>query len=424
MDEIDLHPLSVDLNSPDFVSDDYIDLIAQIEANQERLPDLSVVDGKVYTRTEPSQIHDVTEQSSWKLWVPKTLTTSLIESAHNPPSAAHGGIAKTLDRLKRMYYWPNMTTDVRDFVRRCDTCKETKAPNVTLKPPLGKQFPVEAPWQRIYTDLLGPYPRSKSGNVYLLIVLDHLSKFVLLKPLRRATSSLIIQFIEPEVFHLYGVPESLFTDNGSQFISKDFEAFLKRYGVRHITTATHSPQANASERVNRSILAAVRAYIGNDQRNWDVNISSIASALRSAVHQSTGYSPYFTVFGRQHIQHGSAYELLQRLDKLPVVDTNVLPPPDFQNLLYDQIKDRLRHAHENQERVYNTRSKTVSFKPGQEVFRRNFAQSDLKKMFNAKLANKFIKCRIARKVGDVMYEVEDLKGNTIPFKYHAKDLRL
>lgn len=52
----------VDLISPKFVSDHYIDLIAQIEANHERLPDISILEGKVYIRTELSKI-DVIEQT-------------------------------------------------------------------------------------------------------------------------------------------------------------------------------------------------------------------------------------------------------------------------------------------------------------------------------------------------------------------------
>lgn len=169
--------------------------------------------------------------------------------AHNPPLASHGGIGKTLDRLKLTYYWPGMATRVRDFIRKCDTCKETKAPNVILRPPMGQQILVGAPWQRFYVDLLGPYPRSRSGNAWLLLVLDQFSKFFFLKPLRNATSPLIVKYIESEVFHVFGVPETILTDNGKQLLSKIFSYFLNKNGVKHITTATYSPQVNAAERV-------------------------------------------------------------------------------------------------------------------------------------------------------------------------------
>lgn len=424
VEEVSSDPLSVDLSSEQFRSDEYLDLLAQVKANADRLPDLSIVDDKVFIKTEFGNENDSRlDETPWKLWVPNALTADLIARAHDPPLASHGGIAKTLDRLKNNFFWPSMSKQVRDYIAKCDVCKESKAPNIILRPPMGSQFIVSAPWQRLYIDLLGPYPRSKSGNVSLLIVLDQFSKFVLLKPLRKATSASIVTFVESEVFHMFGVPESILSDNGVQFISEKFKTFLERYGVRHITTATHSPQANASERVNRSILAAIRTYLDSDQQNWDVHISSIASALRSAVHQSIGYSPYFAVFGRRFVQHGSNYELLKQLRSLPTDDLSILPPPDFQNVLCDQIRQRLSDSHENHERVYNTRTRFVSYIPGQEVYRRNFVQSDFKKMFNAKLAKKFVKCRIVRKIGNVMYEVEDMQGNLIAMKYHAKDLR-
>lgn len=423
IDELETQALEIDLNAGEFKSDEYLELLERVKANGDRLPDLSVVEEKVYIRTEPNRSQDVSDRTCWKLWVPSELTRGLIAKAHDPPLAAHGGTVKTIDRLKRWFYWPAMSVQVRNFVSSCVTCKETKAPNVTLRPLMGQQVEVEAPWQRLYIDLLGPYPRSKSGNVSLLIVLDQFSKFVLLKPIRKADALTIVRFLESDVFQMFGVPEAILTDNGVQFLSKEFKSLVDTNGVSHMRTATHSPQANASERVNRSILAAIRAYVGDNQQNWDVHVGAIASALRNSVHESIGYSPHFVVFGRQQIQHGSAYALLKNLNGLPMTDTVALPPHDFQDVLRQQIQDRLHRAHNKHEATYNTRSKFVSYVPGQEVFRRNFTQSDFAKNYNAKLAKKFVKCRVVRKIGTVMYELEDTQGNAISMKYHAKDLR-
>lgn len=423
IEELTNESLSVDLNAVEFKSDDYLALVEKVIANGERLPDLMVVDNLVYIRTEPNRSQNVADRSCWKIWIPSELTSNLISQAHDTPLAAHGGVVKTMDRLKRLFYWPAMAVEVRRYIANCSLCKETKAPNVTLRPPMGQQVVVECPWQRIFIDLLGPYPRSKAGNVTLIIVLDQFSKFVLLKPIRKADASTIIRFLEAEVFHMFGVPEEVLSDNGVQFLSKDFKLFLKQHGINHMTTATHSPQANASERVNRSILAAVRTYIGENHQNWDVHISAIASALRNSVHESIGYSPYFVMFGRQQVQHGSAYALIKNLNGLPMPNTVALPPSDFQDILRQQIQDRLQRAHDKHEAVYNTRSKFVSYVPGQELYRRNFTQSDFAKNYNAKLAKKFLKCRVVRKIGTAMYELEDLQGAPISMRYHAKDLR-
>lgn len=60
------------------------------------------------------------------------------------------------------------------------------------------------PFQRLYIDLLGPYPRSKQGQIGLLIVLDYFSNFHWLCPLKKFTSKAIIEFLEDQIFLLMG----------------------------------------------------------------------------------------------------------------------------------------------------------------------------------------------------------------------------
>lgn len=117
-------------------------------------------------------------------------------------------------------------------------------------------------------------------------MLDNLSKFHWLHPLKKFTSFSIREFLLKQVFHCFGVPETLVSDNGPQFRANDFNAFLTKLGIKHVYTALYSPQSNAAERANRSLLAAVRAYLKKEQTDWDRYISAISSALRSSLHQS------------------------------------------------------------------------------------------------------------------------------------------
>lgn len=178
--------------------------------------------------------------------------------------------------LRRSFYWPGMVRDVRRYIKECEICKTTKAPNFVMKPPMGRQLTSIRPFQRLYVDILGPYPRSKSGFIGLLIVLDHLTKFHWVCPLKNFTASKILEFMEKQVFHLYGVPEVVVSDNGSQFKGSEFNAFLTKYGISHMYTALYSPQSNSSERVNRSLIAGIRAYLKQDHKLWDQQLSSIS----------------------------------------------------------------------------------------------------------------------------------------------------
>ncbi|XP_053968779.1 uncharacterized protein LOC128870209 [Anastrepha ludens] len=135
INELEVHPL-VDLNSSDFLADEYKNLINNIRNNESRLPDLQIVDGHVYKRTEHPDGKPAREAFNWKLWIPKTLVWQATEHAHCPPNKCHEGMAKTLERLRLNLYWPNMTVDVKEFVGQCDICQQSKAPNVTLRPPI------------------------------------------------------------------------------------------------------------------------------------------------------------------------------------------------------------------------------------------------------------------------------------------------
>lgn len=199
---------------------------------------------------------------------------------------------------------------------------------------------------------------------------------------------------------------------------------LERYGINHIFTATHSPQANASERVNRSIIAAIRAYIETDQTTWDAQLPSIASALRNAIHSTTERSPYYVVFGQHMVQHASTYKLLRNIQSLPTGEVEILPPEEFRDKLNDQVRNSILKAREKNTNKYNIRSKEVTFTPGQEVFIRSFKQSDFTKNFNAKLAKQWCPARIVQRKGTALYVVEDRQGKPIKLTYHAKDIRV
>lgn len=286
---------------------------------------------------------------------------------------------------------------------------------------MGNQVVTSRPFQRLYVDLLGPYPRSKQGHVGILIVLDHLTMFHWLYPLKKFTSSIIQKYLLEHIFHIYGTPETLLSDNGSQFKANEFNLFLTGLGVHHTYTAIYSPQSNASERVNRSILAGIRSYLKKDQTLWDKNLSYISCALRNSVHQTIQCSPYYAVFGQEMVTHGSTYSLLRNLHLLSEPSIN-LGRDDQLQLLHQDIRKHIDKAYEVNKNQYNLRTRPISYNVGQYVYRRNFAQSNLERKFNSKLAPTFLKSKIKQKVGNSYYILEDENGKLLG-TYHAKDLR-
>lgn len=276
-------------------------------------------------------------------------------------------------------------------------------------------------FQRLYLDLLGPYPRSNSSNIGVIVVLDHFSKFHFLEPIKKFTANIIIDFIEKRVFHIFGVPEFITTDNGVQFKSNVFRKLLDSYGIFHNFTALYSPQANASERVNRSVLAAIRAYVKPSERDWDENLS-ICCALRSSWHASTGFSPYYLVFGQNMLLNGKSYSLFNKLNLLQ--DLNVhLRNNEKLELIREKVRENIGKSYERNVKTYNFRFRPVKFEVGQIVYRKNFSQSTAIDHYNSKLAPQYLKAKIVSKKGTSYYELQDLKGRNSGV-YHAKDIRM
>lgn len=200
-----IQALTVDLTDASFQSPEYENLKSHIVENAERLPDLKVDSKIVYHRTKHLTGNPILDPHVWKLWVPSELRHQLIVSAHDPVNKAHGGIAKTLNRLKEKFYWPHMAIEVEKYIKSCDQCHSSKSPNIVLMPPLQGCFQADRPFQHVFIDFLGPYPRTKKGNTKMFILLDQLTKFVLLEPLSSSKVPMILSYLKDRVFfHLGG----------------------------------------------------------------------------------------------------------------------------------------------------------------------------------------------------------------------------
>lgn len=416
----EISTLPIDLSSKEFQSDGYLGLVELVREQKEDLPDLKVSENLVFKRVKFRTEEINHEQECWRLWIPETLKDTVMHSSHDPPNCSHGGFVKTLKRIQESFFWPSMAVDVKRFVERCQTCKETKDVNTNLRPEMGKQFKVDRPFQHVYIDFLGPYPRTKQGNCVIFIILDQFTKFPLVKALPKATTANVVKYLH-EVFSIFGVPESLLSDNGTQFTSKDFENFMKDLGIRHCKTGFYAPQSNASERVNRTIITSIRAYIGEKHTNWDVNLPEIMTAIRSSFHTAIKTTPYQALFSQNMIIHGAAYRLLKKLDALKGEDVQAGSTQVKSQLIREKIRKNLEKAHENYVKQYNTRAKERKFEVGQEVYRRNFVLSKAADQKCKKFARKFLKSRIKSLVGTNLYELGDINGKSVGV-YHAKDL--
>ena len=96
---------------------------------------------------------------------------------HNALLSGHLGYKKTLNKVLHKFYWYKVRDDIYAHIQACDECAIIKGPGKALRGPLGS-MPLGAPWDRISTEITGPFPTSNSGNKYILVVTDYFSKWV------------------------------------------------------------------------------------------------------------------------------------------------------------------------------------------------------------------------------------------------------
>ena len=150
------------------------------------------------------------------------------------------------------------------------------------------------PWQDLAVDLLGPLPTGE----YLLVVVDYFSRFFEVAVTKSVTSGKMISCLEA-MFATHGLPLSIKTDNGPQFVSEEFEVYLRDNNIEHRTSSPLWSQANAEvERQNRSLLKAMRVA-HSEGRDWRKELQKFLLGYRSTPHTTTGVSPAKLLFGRE-----------------------------------------------------------------------------------------------------------------------------
>ena len=192
-----------------------------------------------------------------RLVIPMKLRKQVLDLAHE----GHQGIVKTKQRLRTKVWWPGID---RQAEQRCRTCHGCQLVGKPLPPePLKRTELPTQPWQDLAVDLLGPLPTGE----YLLVVVDYFSRFFEVAVTKSVTSGKMISCLEA-MFATHGLPLSIKTDNGPQFVSEEFEVYLRDNNIEHRTSTPLWPQANGEvERQNRSLVKAMRAA-HSEGRDW------------------------------------------------------------------------------------------------------------------------------------------------------------
>ena len=118
-----------------------------------------------------------------QLVLPVQCREAVLQLAHNVPLARHMGKTKTSRRILQCFYWPSLFRDVANYCRSCPECQKCSTKRVS-RAPLIPLPAVEEPFRRIAMDIVGPLPRSRAGNQYILVICDYATRYPEAVPMR------------------------------------------------------------------------------------------------------------------------------------------------------------------------------------------------------------------------------------------------
>ena len=157
---------------------------------------------------------------------------------------------------------------------------------------------VEKPFSRMAMDIVGPLPRSRSGNRYILVMCDYATRYPEAVPLRNMDAEMIAEELV-KVFARVGIPRELLTDQGTNFQSRLLAEVYCLLNIAGLRTSPYHPQTDGLvERFNQTLKAMLRKCVSEKGKDWDKLVPYLLFAYREVPQESTGFSPFELLYGR------------------------------------------------------------------------------------------------------------------------------
>ncbi len=186
----------------------------------------------------------------------------VLHRIHSSPHAGHPGKNTTLLQAWMLYYWPTMRIDIINYIDKCLSWAENH--DSVARPVPIKSYPMPTePWETIAIDLL-KLPLTTEGHKYLLVCIDHFSRFCILVPFKDKTATSVASALIDEVFCKFNMPKTILSDNGTEFNNSVLDAICKEYGITKTNIIAYHPASNGLvERQNRKIIQHLRTLVAN-----------------------------------------------------------------------------------------------------------------------------------------------------------------
>lgn len=294
--------------------------------------------------------------------IPEVFKLKILQIAHQN----HAGHLRTYETIREQFYWRGLYTDVEHFVKSCTDCMGFKTPKTIAPVPIQRHFIPSRPGQMVSCDLVGQLPETSKGHKYFITFVDHFTKFLVAYPMRtqsaEETSEMFFKYIT-----LFGIPENLLTDRGSNFTSQMFQNVANKLGVTKLYTTALNPKCNGKLEVLHGKIKKTVSIWARESRQWDTYLDLYTYFYNNSFQKTIQDKPSYLVFG---MDINMPHTILE--SKRPRQDDSycgyIEKKTSQLQEAYKKVTENITKASEKQENYQHKKAKIKDFKIGQLVF--------------------------------------------------------
>jgi hypothetical protein len=222
-----------------------------------------------------------------------------LDEAHLSRYSIHPRSTKMYHDLKQQYWWMKMNIEIARYVARCDTCRHVKAIHMKTACRL-QSLPIPTwKWEDISMDFIVGLPRTVKGFGSIWVIIDRLTKIAHFLPVK--VKYPVIAYAElyiARILSLHGVPNTIVSDRGPQFVSKFWEELHKSLGTKLLHSSAYHPQTSGqTESVNQILEDMLRACVLEFPQKWDDCLPLAEFSYNNSYQESIKMAPFEALYG-------------------------------------------------------------------------------------------------------------------------------
>jgi len=243
----------------------------------------------------------VLKYESNRIVVPRQMKIEILEHHHDSPFAGHRGFEATMLSLNKRYYWNFMPSEVQAYCQSCVKCQVFNYACLQSRAPM-KPIVVTRPWQLLGLDFMGPFKSTARGNQYIILGIDHFTKFIEAAATPSFDAEITSWFVVNQIIGRYGMVEQILTDQGVNFESHLFAHVCKLLGTTKLHTSAYNPKCNGgTERPNKTVKPNLAKFVNAEHDDWDLHLQMSVSAYNNIFHSSIRMTPFTAMMGRPSV---------------------------------------------------------------------------------------------------------------------------